>query len=472
MSGLFKYPRWSALLLLALCCTVSLFAQARYVFYMIGDGMGSNQVLAAEMYRAELEGRIGRVPLSFTGFPYSGQVTNFSHSNGITDSAAAGTCLASGEKTSNGRVGTSPAGVSIENIAERLREDDWAVGIMTSVAIDHATPASFYAHVSDRSDYYAIGKQLVASNYDFFGGAGFHKPENLSEWKAPNLYDLCEEKGYTVAHGMDETGMLMEAEKLILIQAEDGIDRSRKSESLPYAIDREDNSLTLVDITKTAISYLSAKEKPFFMMVEGGKIDYAGHARDGATNIREVLDFDEAVKQVLTFYREHSEETLIVVTADHETGGMALGNSDYTLNLQILQHQHVSSWKLGQEIRALYREYGKKLKWEQVRSLFEQDLEFYGAVAITEEEDAALQTAWKKLVSGKQKTTKTLYQDIDELGGTAIGILNRKSKLGWTTYGHTASPVPVFAIGAGAERFTGWHDMSELAMLILHATGK
>lgn len=455
-------------LLLAMIWTVSFtHAEIKYVFYMIGDGMGPNQVLAAEMYLAELNGQIGRQQLDMTTLPNTGQAATFSTSNSITDSSAAGTCLASGKKTQNGHLGTTPEGDPIISITEQLHKNGWNVGIMTSVAIDHATPGAFYAHVKDRNEYYTIGTQLAASDYEFFGGAGFHAPDNKREWNALNLYDMCEKEGYTIAHGIEEGRQNMKADKLILVQSKDGVDRSKKSESLPYAIDRQSGDLQLAEITQLAIDYLYAKEKPFFMMVEGGKIDYAGHGNDAATNIQETIDFDKAVHAALEFYNEHPDETMIVITADHETGGMALGNSDYTLNLQILQHQHISSWTLGQQVKDLHKEFGKKMTWEQVEKLLREGLDFFDEIKLNEQEIASLKDAWKKIVSGKSKTMRTLYQNIDELSGRAIQILNDRAKIGWTTHSHSAAAVPVFAIGKGTEVFSGWHDNSELAPLIM-----
>lgn len=457
--------------LLILLSTSLGLAQARYIFYLIGDGMGSNEVLAAEMYLAELEGRIGRTPLCMSQFPVTGFATTFSQSNGITDSSAAGTCLASGKKTQNGHLGTTPEDEPIESIAERLHNEGWAVGITTSVAIDHATPGAFYAHVHNRDEYYTIGTQLSKSNYEFFGGAGFHKPTNKSEWNAPNLYDLCEENGYKIAHGYKEAKeMVDDVSKMILVQEQDGVDREKKSESIPFAIDRKEGDLTLSQIARTAVRFLEKHDR-FFLMIEGGKIDYAGHSEDGATNVCEVLDFDRAVRVAFDFYSKHPDETLIVVTADHETGGMALGNSDYTLNLQLLQNQHMSQWNLSQEVRKLYDNYEKKLKWEQVKELLIKSLSFYEKVEISAEEDAMLQRVYKKMLKGKSKNFKTLYADINEMAAVSVRLLNKKSKLGWTTYSHSAAAVPVFAIGKGAEQFGGWHDNSELAPMILRTAG-
>lgn len=454
-------------LFVAILFSVLSFAQAKYIFYFIGDGMGTNQVLASEMYLAELEGRIGRKPLLMTQFPYSGQVATFSASNGITDSSAAGTCLATGTKTNNGTLGLSPQKDTLRTIAEILQQQGYGIGIMTTVAIDHATPAAFYAKVPDRDQYYEIGTQLAYTDFDFFGGAGFHKPVNKHNKKTPNLYDLCEEQGYTFAHGYADAQTKMNAPKLILTQTTDGIDRTKQAGSLPYAIDRQEDALTLRQIVSTAIPYLSQRHDRFFMMVEGGMIDYACHGQDGATAIGETLDMDAALEEAYNFYLAHPDETLIVVTADHETGGMAMGNGGYVLNLQALQHQHCSSWILSDQLSSLFKD--NTPTWEMVKDLLTQQLGFYTSVELTADEDARLHDLYNKAVAHKDGKVKTLYKTMNELGSTAIALLNKKAHLGWTSYDHTAHAVPVFAVGVGAERFTGWHDNTEIAPLILKA---
>lgn len=454
-------------LLVTILCSVLSFAQAKYIFYFIGDGMGTNQVLASEMYLAELEGRIGRKPLLMTQFPYSGQVATFSASNGITDSSAAGTCLATGTKTNNGTLGLSPAKDTLRSVAEILQQQGYGIGIMTTVAIDHATPAAFYAKVPDRNMYYEIGTQLAYTDFDFFGGAGFHKPVNKHNKKTPNLYDLCEEQGYTFAHGYADAQTKMNAPKLILTQTTDGIDRTKQAGSLPYAIDRQEDALTLRQIVSTAIPYLSQRHDRFFMMVEGGMIDYACHGQDGATAIGETLDMDATLEEAYNFYLAHPDETLIVVTADHETGGMAMGNGGYVLNLQALQHQHCSSWILSDQLSSLFKD--NTPTWKMVKDLLTQQLGFYTSVELTADEDARLHDLYNKAVAHKDGKVKTLYKTMNELGSTAIALLNKKAHLGWTSYDHTAHAVPVFAVGVGAERFTGWHDNTEIAPLILKA---
>jgi alkaline phosphatase len=169
--------RLSLLFVFALVALLSA-AQAKYVFMFIGDGMGPHQVLATEMYLAELDGKIGRSPLTMTSFPYSGQVATFSTSSGITDSAASGTCLATGTKTNNGMIGQGPDTTDVISVASLLKQQGWGVGIMTTVTIDHATPSAHYAHTPSRDNYYMIGTQLAESDFDFFGGAGFSVPQD------------------------------------------------------------------------------------------------------------------------------------------------------------------------------------------------------------------------------------------------------------------------------------------------------
>ena len=450
-----------------LCLSVAIMAQAKYVFYFIGDGMGANQVLAAEMYQAALQGQIGRVPLLMSQFPYSGQAATFSTSYGITDSAAAGTCLASGKKTDNGMIGQTPDGEPAISVASKLHDEGWAVGIMSSVPVDHATPAAQYAHAEKRYEYYKIGTQLTQTGFNFFGGGGFQSPVNKDDALAPNLYDLTREAGYTIVGSYEEAKANINAEKMLLVPAKDIANPTRGAGALPYAIDRQEGDLSLAQIVDIAIQRLSQKER-FFMMAEGGKIDYSGHGNDPATNIHEVMDFDNAIKVAYQFYEQHPDETLIVVTADHETGGMALGKED-SFELQLLQYQTCSSDVLSQQLTRLREENGAKLTWAQVKNLLSELTGLYAAIELDKDEDASLQEAFKQMMR-KQSSVKTLYEDINLLAARAKAILSDKAGVGWVGENHTASAVPVFAVGVGAERFTGWMDNSEIAPRIYQAT--
>ena len=445
--------RYLLSIVLALCALCA-FGEIKYVFYFIGDGMGSNQVLGAEMYRSALQGEpLGRVQTLMTTFPYSGSAGSYSKSNGITDSAAAGTCLATGQKTKNGMLGLGPDSTRLTTIAEELKAQGWGIGIMTTVAIDHATPGAFYGHVAKRSMYYEIGQQLSESGFDFFGGAGFHYPQGKKNKEEVNLYRLAEERGYTVVHGMEELSEIPESRytdisKMILVQKDDD-QGAKHGSNLPYAIDRKEGDLSLQQIVSTAIPFLAARHERFFMMVEGGMIDYACHSDDAATAFGEVWDMDEAMHEAYAFYKQHPDETLIIVTADHETGGLALGNSDYTLHLDVLQNQQCSGWIL-QEMLLKDK---KKPSWKEVKQLYREQLGFWDKVEITAAEERELKTLYKNTRA-------------KESADAGIALLNKKAHIGWTTRAHTAHVVPIFAIGPGAEIFSGWHDNTEIVPLI------
>ena len=147
--------------------------QAKYVFYFIGDGMGVNQVNGTEMYQAEIQnGRIGVEPLLFTQFPVATMATTFSAKNSVTDSAAAGTALATGKKTYNGAISVGEDKNAIQTVAEKAKKAGKKVGVTTSVSVDHATPAAFYAHQPDRNMNYEIALDLPKANFDFYAGGG------------------------------------------------------------------------------------------------------------------------------------------------------------------------------------------------------------------------------------------------------------------------------------------------------------
>ena len=330
----------SVLALLALTCAIGLAKAPKYVFYFIGDGMGLNQVMATQYYLRSCEGELGITPLCFAQFPYTGIATSYSANSDVTDSAAGGTALATGHKTYNGAIGVDASAAPVTSIAERAHCHGAKVGVATSVTINHATPASFYAHQKNRNDYYEIGTQLATSGFEFFAGGDFAEKTNPDDKNAPHLYDLAREAGYAIVRGYDEYACLNDgADKVMLIQKENMVENT-----LPYAIDACEEDLTLTQITTAAIDHLYDKrhKKGFFLMVEGGKIDYACHANDAAAALNEVVDFDKAIRVAYEFYKQHPKETLIVITADHETGGLALGNGSYALNFKALQSQQVS----------------------------------------------------------------------------------------------------------------------------------
>ena len=444
--------------------------QAKYVFYFIGDGMGVNQVNGTEMYLAEQEGRIGVKPLLFTSFPVASMATTFSATNSVTDSSAAGTALATGAKTYNGAIGMDDNKSVLQSVAERAKKSGKKVGVTTSVSVDHATPAAFYAHQPDRGMYYEIALDLPKAGFDFYAGGGFLKPTTTADKKeAPSIFPIFEEAGYTVARGLDEyKSKSVQADKMILIQKE-----GAEPSCLPYAIDRQEGDLTLAEITESAISFLTkGSNKGFFLMVEGGKIDWACHGNDAATVFNEVKDMDDAIKVAYEFYKKHPKETLIVVTADHETGGIVLGTGKYALNLKALQYQKHSADGLSRRISELRKSKGNKVTWEDMKEFLGEEMGFWKQFPISWEQEKKLRDEFEQsFVRNKVVFAESMYSKSEPMAARAKEVMDQISMVGWVSGGHSAGYVPVFAIGAGSQLFGEKIDNTEIPKRIAKAAG-
>ena len=449
--------------------------QAKYVFYFIGDGMGVNQVLGTEMYQSELKGEIGVTPLLFTQFPYATVAHTYSATNGVTDSAAGGTALATGSKSKNGGIGVTKDLVDVTSVASWAKANGYRVGVSSSVSVDHATPASFYAHENSRNNYYQIGLDLIEANFDFYAGSDFLDPTNQKAKDGKtydNLYDLTAKAGYTLARGYKEyQKKAKKAEKMILFQPEAA--SAKDNSAIPYAIDRQKGDMTLSEITRAGINFLSKNnDKGFFLMVEGGKIDWACHSNDGATALTEVQDFDNAIKVAYEFYEQHPEETLIVITADHETGGLSLGTGSYDLNLQALKAQKVSENGFTSILNGLRKKYKNQVPWEVVQQALKDNFGFWGSVKLNEKQEARLKAIYDKSFGNQPvDLEKSEYLQNEPLAGESKRILNSIARLGWNSGGHSAGFVPVFAIGAKAELFQGRLNNTEIPEKIAEAAG-
>lgn len=270
------------------------------VIFMIGDGMSLPQ-LYATMLSSDKE-------LAFTKFPYSGILTTKSSSNEITDSAAAGTALACGQKTKNGMVGMNSDSIPAESILEVMADHGKRTGIVVTCYAAHATPAVFYAKVAQRTKYEEIANQMMNCNkLDIMIGGG--KKHFTQRKDGRNLINEMGAKGWTVYDDLD--GVDVKNERYAVL-ASDG--------HLPPAPERGD---FLPDGVELALKSLSGSKKGFFLMVEGSQIDMACHSGDSALMVAEMLDFNKAVEEALDFARKDGH-TLLIVTADHETGGLTM----------------------------------------------------------------------------------------------------------------------------------------------------
>lgn len=461
--------------LLFFLLAVAAFAQgqAKYVFFFIGDGMGVNQVNSTEMFLSEQKNAtFGAEPLLFSHFPVASMATTYSASNPITDSAAGGTALSCGQKTYNGAIGMDENKQPITTVAEMAKRSGKKVGVTTSVSVDHATPAAFYAHQPARSMYYEIATDLPKAGFDFYAGSGFLKPTTTAKGEeAPSIFPMFEEAGYTLARGYaDYKSKARSSAKMILIQEEGAV-----AHSLPYAIDRKEGDLTLAQITESAIDFLMKdNKKGFFLMVEGGKIDWACHNNDAATAFREVVDMDEAVKIAYDFYKKHPKETLIVISADHETGGLALGRTKgYKMTLSALLQQQQSLEELSGLISALRKEKNHKVEWEDVKLLLGETMGFWKELPINWEQEKLLRDCYEESFSAETnlKMEKTLYAETEPLATKAKEVMNMIAQIGWSTRSHSAGYVPVYAVGAGAQMFQGLMDNTDIPKRIAIAGG-
>ena len=442
----------------AMICALSVMAQQpKYVFYFIGDGMGFNQINCTELYLASLNGKIGIEHLAFADLPYATFANSFSASSDVTDSAAAGTALATANKTKNSMLGVSADTVAVQSIAAWAKASGKKVGICTTVNIDDATPGAFYTHQANRGAHNAIGRELAASGYEYFAGSDFRKPKGDD---GTDLHQICADNGYTYAYGYEEgKAKWKNADKLIMVQRKD------RKRDIPYAIDREEGDLTLPQIVEIGLNTLMKNNKNgFFFMVEGGAIDHACHGRDAATVIKETIDFDNAIKLALDFYEKHPKETLIVVTADHETGGMVPGNGHYYLNMERLQYQTCSTDAVTEKLTILKKNRMRKT-WEDVKNVLSESYGLFTEVPVSWRDEIALFEAYQNAFNGDAKE-ENWYSVNSALASKARDLLNKSAGVSWASGSHSGGHVPVFAIGVGAEQFHGRLDNTQIPMVI------
>ena len=280
------------------------------IILVIGDGMGLTQI--SSLYE------LGKLEHSnFERFKHIGLIRNNASSHRITDSAAGATAYACGVKTYNGAIGMDSDSLSVQNIVEILPDQSWNTGLIATSSITHATPASFFSHVKLRGEQDAIASWMHRSNIDFFAGGGKRffeqRPDNL------NYSDTLRLNGFNVSYNLNKT-LVESNKKLGFLLADEG---------LPKMIENRGDFLT--DATHMALEYLQKNGKNFFLMVEGSQIDWGGHDNNANYIVTEMLDFDKTLGTILD-YAEKDGNTLVLVTADHETGGFALSSSEGNYN--------------------------------------------------------------------------------------------------------------------------------------------
>lgn len=484
-------------------------AAPKYIFLFIGDGMSYPQVQSTNYYLSALQngtsmGGDGAIlahknSLSFVDFPVAGSAQTYDSTSFCPDSASTATSLSTGHKTYSGTINMDETGATAyETISEKLKDQlGYKIGVVSSVNLNHATPAAFYAHQVKRSSYYEIGEELIASNFDYFAGGALLKPTGSDKDKT-DLYELAAKAGYTVAKTQAEAEKITaDSGKSILID-----EHLADADAMAYELDRADGEWGLAEYVEKGIEVLD-NDAGFFMMVEGGKIDWACHANDAASTITDTKALSDAVQKAIDFYDAHPDETLILVTGDHETGGMTIGyaGTNYDTFLQNLANQKISYAKFDSDYVAAYKE--NKTDFDTVLADIADQFGLVteaaagqagesgvaadnadahptgvtdGTLVMTEYELQKLHDAYDMTMTMTEDTTldqneSILYGSYEPLTVTITHILNNKSGVSFTSYSHTGLPVAVFAMGAGQELFEGYYDNTEIYNNMADLTG-
>ncbi|TVQ87738.1 MAG: alkaline phosphatase [Chromatiaceae bacterium] len=461
----------------------------RYVIFLLGDGMASAQIQTTEAYLTTINGGSARVAedllqpenrLNMSKMSNAGMQTTFDSFALMTDSASSATAFASGIKTRSGVIGMDQDRIrSVKSIGELAYEQGRKVGIISSVPLNHATPAAYYSSVTSRGLTNNIGTQMAESGYHFFGGGGILRATHNGSGgdTANNIWNLLEANGYTILNNKEDI-LALATQPLDKVVA---INPVLAGTAMPYAIDQPEENLSLAELTEVAIASLYGNgrhRQGFFLMVEGGKIDWSCHANDAMATIGDMLDFDAAVGKALEFLRQHPNDTLVVVTGDHETGGMTVGHATtaYTAYYDRLLGQthsfeyiqandwaaHKAAYQAGYDwtqpdnlasnqdmLDLLRKAFG--LHWNQLNAFQRQKLE------------DAYDMSMVRQNSNSSAENQFLYGGYEPIIVTLTHILNERASIGWTSYAHTGVPVPVFAEGRGADYFNGFYDNTDIA---------
>ncbi|MCS7227738.1 MAG: alkaline phosphatase, partial [Endomicrobia bacterium] len=374
--------------------------------------------------------------LEFEKFPIVGIVKTYSADSLVTDSAAAATAMACGVKTNNGYLGLDANKSFVETVLELAKKKGKSTGLVTNVTITHATPAGFAAHMDSRSELPIAEQYAELKNVDVLLGGGLELflPKSVEGSKRKDERNLIEEfrsSGYVIVTNREELFRVdvLKTNKLLGlfkdIETTYVIDKTHKNrQDLP----------SLAEMCEIALKVLSKNPKGFFLMIEGGKIDWACHSNDITTAVYEMEEFNAAVKTVVEKVSK-LEDTLIIVTADHETGGLSLSNGEYRFYPEKIWGQKISVAQISKLL--------KNSSKEEIRTKF---AEYTGIKDLTEEE-----------------VDKISVGDVLTIGR----IISLRIEVGWSTKSHSGCSVPLYAKGKNAEVFSGVYENTEIAKKII-----
>ncbi len=400
-------------------------SEVKNVIYMIPDGYSTSYATNYRWFKGE--------DSAFD--PYlKGMMKTYSEDSEVTDSAAAGTAMATGTKTNNGMVGVTPDGEEAESILDVSEKAGKSSGLVATSTITHATPATFGSSVKDRDDQAKIAPQYLENDVDVIMGGGkeYFLPESEGgKQKENNLVEQAQEDGYSYVENKEEMMDLKEDEKVLGLFAEG---------PMSSELDRDETDQpSLSDMTSSAIDALSQDEDGFFLMVEGSQIDWAGHAHDAAWAMNDTQAFEKAVTEALEFAKQ-DKNTLVVIAGDHDTGGMSVGaNGEYDVKQDVVQ-----------EITATGDHMAEQLNDD--KSNIKDVVNEYTGLELSKEEVETIRSS--------------------ETPNAAINqIVSDRALVGWTSSNHTGVDVPVYAFGPSSDQFSGLVNNTDMPKKIAAAMG-
>ena len=443
------FKKRKTILTLALVLTLSLAftagaqAEVKNVIVMVGDGLGMGQIDMARYFDQGKDGKLELMKLPNNGIMMTSSV------DGVTDSAAAGSAMATGYKTKNGMVAMTPEGKEVDSVLDYAKDQGKATGIISSNKVHDATPATFAASAKDRGEDAKLTRDIIENEVDVvLGGGG----DDFSE----ELMNKAKEKGYD--HVTTEKELAnTDSEKILGLFNESYMN---------YILDRDDlNSQepTVYEMTKKAINVLSKDEDGFFLMSEGARIDHAAYAADVPGVVAETLDFDKAVKYAVDWAKENGD-TLVVVVADHETMGFSVTEP---IDKKGLKSIEVSPEYMASKM--IKNDNGKGFLIGSIQDVFKE----YAGVELTKEEAKAFnQSALQD--DGSLKYGYLIGWEIGSVIAKKhnVGVLSSDIRAKSSTGGHTLNSVPIFAYGEESEEFNDVIQNTEFAEILFKALGK
>jgi len=436
------------------CAESNSLEKAKGVILLIGDGMGINQVKSAGIYSQRILGK----DLAINTIQTSGLTTTHAANSKVTDSAAAATALYSGYKTNTGQLNILPDGRKVFNVAAAAKKAGLSVGVVSTTRLTDATPAAIYGSSARRDCEAYIAGQLPEFSPDVVlgGGGAYFVPSSQKGSKRTDQKDIIElmkGRGYGFVENNSEL-------KAVNPESVDKLFGLFSLSNMAYILDREghkalSNQPNLAEITKIVLSIVGRNPKGFFVMIEGGRIDHACHNHDIKNAIAETLDFDAAVGEALSYQKTHPD-VLVIVTADHETGGLIQRDGDqFTIDPVPLEPIKRSLTYLEDKIKTAPDQQDAILK--------------SAGLNLTEEEAELLKNNQTKAIedkpSGNGDKANLKFARSATLDALSM-ITSQRAKVEWTTFGHTEQSVMTKAVGPGEKLFSGSYDNTDIAKKI------